>query len=491
MFSVLDMFKIGVGPSSSHTVGPMCAGQAFAASLAADPDLLERTARVVITLYGSLALTGLGHGTDRAAMAGLEGHLPAEVDTAHVIAIRDEVAASGVLDLAGTHPVHFDYDTDMVLDGWHRMAAHPNGMRFAAFDAEGVTLAEQMWYSVGGGFIRQGDPADPMIGIHDRPAPGQGFDDAAEGTQAADDTGFAPDAPYPFHSCGELVAICARENLSVAEVVMANENALRPEADTRAALLDVWRVMRECVRAGCDSADGVLPGGLGVTRRAPKVYRQLAASSDVFNRQEHRFGSVLAASDAAWVDLFALAVSEENAGGGRIVTAPTNGAAGIIPAVLHYYWHFVDSASEDGVVAFLLTAGAVGYLFKRNASISGAELGCQAEVGAACSMAAAGLAAVMDGTPEQVENAAEIGIEHNLGLTCDPVGGLVQIPCIERNAMAANTAINAVRMALLGDGSHIVTLDQAIKTMKDTGEDMMAKYKETSKGGLAVNVVEC
>ena len=279
--------------------------------------------------------------------------------------------------------------------------------------------------------------------------------------------------------------------MSIADIVWANETALRPEEAVQAELDGIWQVMRDCVSHGCTSKETVLPGGLDVPRRAPKMYQRLAFNSDVLRRNSRRKDAVLESSDAAWVDLFALAVSEENAGGGRIVTAPTNGAAGIIPAVLHYYWHFVDDADDQGVATFLLTAGAIGYLFKRNASISGAEVGCQGEVGSACSMAAAGLAAVMGGTPEQVENAAEIGIEHNLGLTCDPVGGLVQIPCIERNAMAANTAINAVRMAMLGDGSHIVTLDQAIATMKQTGEDMMAKYKETSKGGLAVNVVEC
>ena len=485
-FSVLDMFSIGVGPSSSHTVGPMSAAHRFAASLAAD-GLVERTSRVKVTLYGSLALTGLGHGTDRAVMAGLEGNVPATVDTSYMLRIRETCALDDTLALAGARRIGFHYGRDMVLDQWKRMAAHPNGMRFQAFDDAGSLVDEQVWYSIGGGFIRQGHPDDPMIGIHDRPPEGTAFADADESAS----TDFGPEAPYPFSSCSELVALCREHHLSIAELVWANETASRSAIQVRSAIDNVWRVMRECVDHGCSSAEPVLPGGLDVPRRAPKMYARLASNADVLRRDRRRRDAVLESSDAAWVDLFALAVSEENAGGGRIVTAPTNGSAGIIPAVLHYYWHFVDDADERGVVTFLLTAGAIGYLFKRNASISGAEVGCQGEVGSACSMAAAGLAAVMGGTPEQVENAAEIGIEHNLGLTCDPVGGLVQIPCIERNAMAANTAINAVRMAMLGDGSHIVSLDQAIRTMKETGEDMMAKYKETSKGGLAVNVVEC
>ena len=486
MFSVLDMFTIGVGPSSSHTVGPMVAAHAFASSLQAD-HLVDRTARVKITLYGSLALTGLGHGTDRAAMAGLEGNLPATVDTDHMMHIREICALDDTLNLAGLKRIHFDYDRDVVFEQWKRMAAHPNGMRFQAFDAAASLVDEQVWYSIGGGFVRKGAPEDPMIGIHERPPEGASFADADESSS----TDFGVEAPYPFSSCTELVSLCREHHLSIAELVWANETASRSGIQVRSDIDAIWRVMRACVDHGCTSAEPTLPGGLDVPRRAPKMYRRLASNSDVLRRDSRRKDAVLESSDAAWVDLFALAVSEENAGGGRIVTAPTNGSAGIIPAVLHYYWHFVDNANEQGVVTFLLTAGAIGYLFKRNASISGAEVGCQGEVGSACSMAAAGLAAVVGGTPEQVENAAEIGIEHNLGLTCDPVGGLVQIPCIERNAMAANTAINAVRMAMLGDGSHIVTLDQAIETMKQTGEDMMAKYKETSKGGLAVNVVEC
>ena len=441
MFSVLDMFTIGVGPSSSHTVGPMVAAHAFASSLQAD-HLVDRTARVKITLYGSLALTGLGHGTDRAAMAGLEGNLPATVDTDHMMHIREICALDDTLNLAGLKRIHFDYDRDVVFEQWKRMAAHPNGMRFQAFDAAASLVDEQVWYSIGGGFVRKGAPENPMIGIHERPPEGASFADADESSS----TDFGVEAPYPFSSCTELVSLCREHHLSIAELVWANETASRSGIQVRSDIDAIWRVMRACVDHGCTSAEPTLPGGLDVPRRAPKMYRRLASNSDVLRRDSRRKDAVLESSDAAWVDLFALAVSEENAGGGRIVTAPTNGSA---------------------------------------------EVGCQGEVGSACSMAAAGLAAVVGGTPEQVENAAEIGIEHNLGLTCDPVGGLVQIPCIERNAMAANTAINAVRMAMLGDGTHIVSLDQAIKTMKDTGEDMMAKYKETSRGGLAVNVVEC
>ncbi|PST49260.1 L-serine ammonia-lyase [Bifidobacterium callitrichos] len=486
MFSVLDMFKIGVGPSSSHTVGPMVAAHDFVSSMR-DAGLIERAGRVKVTLYGSLSLTGLGHGTDRAVMAGLEGNVPATVDTQHMLRIRETCALDDTLNLAGAKRIRFVYDRDMVFDRWRRMAAHPNGMRFQAFDDDGNLVDEQVWYSIGGGFVRRGAPDDSMIGIHERPPEGTSFADRDEGSS----TDFGPDAPYPFASGAQLVALCREHHLSIAELVWANETATRSAVQVRADIDRVWKVMRECVDHGCTSTEPTLPGGLDVPRRAPRMYGRLASNSDVLKRGRSRRDAVLESSDAAWVNLFALAVSEENAGGGRIVTAPTNGSAGIIPAVLHYYWHFMDDANEEGVVKFLLTAGAIGYLFKRNASISGAEVGCQGEVGSACSMAAAGLAAVLGGTPEQVENAAEIGIEHNLGLTCDPVGGLVQIPCIERNAMAANTAINAVRMAMLGDGSHIVTLDQAIETMRETGEDMMAKYKETSKGGLAVNVVEC
>lgn len=491
MFSVLDLFSIGVGPSSSHTVGPMRAAHAFAASLK-EQRVIDRVARVRVTLYGSLSLTGFGHGTDRAAVAGLEGMLPETVDTDYLLHIHDECDRTRTLRLCGTYSIAFDYEHDVVFDQWRRLAAHPNGMRFEAFDEQDATIAEQVWYSIGGGFIQQGHVDDRLIGNHEHPRnPDNEGTCSTDGSTTDAECSDVSGVPYPFATGDELLTICHREGLRIADIVWLNEIALRPEAEVRDRLMTVWRVMRECVINGCSSTEAVLPGGLDVPRRAPRMYARLATNGNVLKRDAGRIDAVLESSDAAWVDLFALAVSEENAGGRRVVTAPTNGSAGIIPAVLMYYWHFVDVADEQGVIDFLLTAGAVGYLFKRNASISGAEVGCQGEVGVACSMAAAGLAAVLGGTPDQVENAAEIGIEHNLGLTCDPVGGLVQIPCIERNAMGANTAINAVRMAMLGDGSHIVSLDQAIITMKQTGEDMMSKYKETSKGGLAVNVVEC
>lgn len=500
------MFSIGVGPSSSHTVGPMRAANAFVTSLK-ESGKLNNVARVHVTLYGSLSLTGLGHGTDRASVAGLEGNLPDDVDTEHMMTIREYCKKTGTLTLAHSHTIEFDYDSDVIFEKWKRMVAHPNGMRFVAFDSQGDTVDEQVWYSIGGGFIRKGNANDAMVGLHDRVLDdANNVDDSksdstndsvnSDSTAAGDSSVNSSNdstVPYPFSTCKELISICKKEHKNISDIVWQNELALH-EGDAhyvRSYLLHVWKVMSKCVENGCNSKQEILPGGLDVPRRAPNMYARLAANSDMLRQNHRRSDSALESSDSAWVNLFALAVSEENAGGGRIVTAPTNGSAGIIPAVLQYYWRFVDSASEDGIVRFLLASGAVGYLFKRNASISGAEVGCQGEVGSACSMAAAGLCEVLGGTPEQVENAAEIGIEHHLGLTCDPVGGLVQIPCIERNAMAANTAINAVRIALLGDGSHIVSLDNAIKTMKETGQDMMSKYRETSKGGLAVNVVEC
>ena len=493
VFSILEMFSVGVGPSSSHTVGPMRAANAFVTSLQKSGKL-NNVSRVRVTLYGSLSLTGLGHGTDRASVAGLEGNLPDDVDTEHMMTIREDCKKSGTLTLAHSHTIEFDYDSDVVFEKWRRMAAHPNGMRFVALDSFGNTVDEQVWYSIGGGFIRKGNADDKMIGLHDRVGESETeSEDSSKDSSKNVESSTDSSVPYPFTTCKELISICKKEHKSISSIVWQNELALHngDSEYVRSYLLRVWNVMGECVEHGCNSKQQILPGGLDVHRRAPRMYERLSANSDILKQDRRRANCALEASDSAWVNLFALAVSEENAGGGRIVTAPTNGSAGIIPAVLQYYWRFVDSASEEGVVKFLLVAGAIGYLFKRNASISGAEVGCQGEVGSACSMAAAGLCEVLGGSPEQVENAAEIGIEHHLGLTCDPVGGLVQIPCIERNAMAANTAINAVRMALLGDGSHIVSLDSAIKTMKETGHDMMSKYRETSKGGLAVNVVEC
>jgi L-serine dehydratase len=456
LISVFDLFSIGIGPSSSHTVGPMRAARTFVAGLKSD-GLLAHTARVQGELFGSLGATGHGHGSDRAVLLGLAGETPEEVDPDGVGDQVAEVRRTGRLALLAAHPIDFDPDRDVVLHRRRSLPSHPNGMIFTAYDIGGQELRRRTYYSVGGGFV---------------------VDESASGADR-----IKPDrtpVPLPFSTGAELLTATERSALSISGVMLANERARRPEAEVRAGLLDIWRVMQECVERGC-SRDGVLPGGLRVRRRAAELRRKLAA--------DHFAVDPLRVMD--WVTLFALAVNEENAAGGRVVTAPTNGAAGIIPAVLHYYTRFVPSADEDGVVRFLLAAGAIGVLFKENASISGAEVGCQGEVGSACSMAAAGLAEALGGTPAQVENAAEIGMEHNLGLTCDPVGGLVQIPCIERNAVASIKAITAARLALRGDGVHTVSLDKVIKTMRETGADMKVKYKETARGGLAVNVIEC
>ncbi|MFG1616839.1 L-serine ammonia-lyase [Nonomuraea wenchangensis] len=455
--SVFDLFKIGIGPSSSHTGGPMAAAHKFARGLHED-GLLERVARVEAILYGSLGLTGKGHGSDKAVLLGLSGEKPELVDVDTVDERLAAMRASGTVHLHGRHEIPFVVGEDLVFERKISLPEHPNGMRFTAYDASGGTLREKVYFSVGGGFV-----VDENATGADRIKP--------------DDTVL----PYPFTTGEELLKHCSNTGLSISALMMENEKAFgRTEAEIRAGVLNLWRVMQECVRRGI-SREGVLPGGLKVKRRANQLYRRL--------QTEPPEKDPLQAMD--WVTLFALAVNEENAAGGRIVTAPTNGAAGIIPAVLTYYTRFVPQADDEGVIRFLLTAAAIGVLFKENASISGAEVGCQGEVGSACSMASAGLTEVMGGTPEQVENAAEIGIEHNLGLTCDPIGGLVQIPCIERNAVASNKAITAARIALRGDGRHFVALDKAIKTMRDTGRDMLDKYKETSRGGLAVNVIEC
>jgi L-serine dehydratase len=460
--SVLDLFSVGIGPSSSHTVGPMRAAKQFTDGLESSGQR-PATVRVQAELFGSLGATGRGHGSDNAVVLGLQGQSPETVDTKTA---DDQVAAAALdaeLRLGGDHRVDFNWDEDVVLHRRKSLPAHPNGMTFRALDHTGAVLRERSYYSIGGGFVVDGD---------------------ATGTDkvVADDTVL----PYPFSTADELLAICSREGMSISDVMLANELVWRSEDELRERLLSIWAVMRECVDNGC-SAEGILPGGLKVRRRAPSLFKKLSETDAELNGESS--ADPLLAME--WVNLFALAVNEENAAGGRIVTAPTNGAAGIVPAVLHYYTKFVPGANDDGVVRFLLAAAAVGILFKINASISGAEVGCQGEVGSACSMAAAGLCEVLGGTPEQVENAAEVGIEHNLGLTCDPVGGLVQIPCIERNAIASVKAINAARLALHGDGSHKVSLDKAIKTMRETGADMKSKYKETSRGGLAVNVVEC
>jgi len=454
--SVFDLFKIGIGPSSSHTVGPMRAAVMFAGSLERH-GLLPRTSRVRAELFGSLGATGHGHGSVKAVVLGLAGEQPESVNPAAAEPMLAAVRASGTLRLLGRVPIAFDPDEDVVLHRRKRLDFHSNGMRFAAFDQAGAELAARIYYSVGGGFVL-------------------GEDEAGRPAIVADPT----PVPYPFSSGAQLLAITERTGLPVSGVMLANELVRRDKAEVESGLLRIWAVMQECVAAGC-AADGVLPGGLRVRRRARALAQKLERAGEE--------ADPLSAVD--WVTLYALAVNEENAAGGRVVTAPTNGAAGIIPAVLHYYTRFVPGADEAGVIRFLLTAGAIGSLLKENASISGAEVGCQGEVGSACSMAAAGLAEVLGGTPGQVENAAEIGVEHNLGLTCDPVGGLVQIPCIERNAIGAVKAITAARMALRGDGEHKVSLDKAIKTMRETGADMKIKYKETARGGLAVNVIEC
>ena len=457
MISAFDLYKVGIGPSSSHTVGPMRAAQTFATRLAAD-GLLAATASVRAEMFGSLGVTGHGHGTVKAVVLGLEGHRPDLVDPDAVEPRMAQVYDERVLRLAGEHPIAFSIDDDIVLHRRERLPFHTNGMRFTARDGGGDVLLTRQYYSVGGGFVLDEDE----VRRSDLPA------------------AAGPAVPHPFSSGDELLARTRETGLSIAGVMLANECAHRSEEEVRAGLLHIWAVMQECVDRGVRGT-GILPGGLGVRRRAAALRKTMEATDD----------SRDALRAMEWVTLYALAVNEENAAGGRVVTAPTNGAAGIVPAVLHYYRDFVESCSEDGVVRFLLAAAAVGMLFKENASISGAEVGCQGEVGSACSRAAAGLAEVLGGTPDQVENAAEIGIEHNLGLTCDPIGGLVQIPCIERNAVGAVKAITAARMAVRGDGAQFVSLDKAIKTMRDTGADMKDKYKETARGGLAVNVIEC
>ena len=453
--SVFDLFKVGIGPSSSHTVGPMKAAYLFASRLAAE-NLVEKTARVRCELYGSLGATGHGHGSVKAVVLGLEGEQPQLVDPVTAAPRVDVVRSEGLLRLAGARQIPFSIDDDVVLHRRKRLDFHPNGMVFRAFDLAGEELARREYYSVGGGFVLDQDETETPVLVTD-PTP----------------------VPYPFATGARLLQLTAETNLSISELMMANERVWRSEAEIRAGLLHIWQVMQECVARG-SHVRGVLPGGLRVRRRAADLRERLQAGAD--DRDALRA--------MEWITMYALAVNEENAAGGRVVTAPTNGAAGIIPAVLHYYRQFIDTFSDDGVIRFLLTAGAIGLLFKENASISGAEVGCQGEVGSACSMAAAGLAEVLGATPEQVENAAEIGIEHNLGLTCDPVGGLVQIPCIERNAIGSVKAITAARMALHGDGQHHVSLDKAIKTMRETGADMSVKYKETARGGLALNVIE-
>ena len=460
--SVFDLFKIGIGPSSSHTVGPMRAARLFALRLQHE-GLLDATARVLAQLYGSLGATGKGHGSDKAVLLGLSGAEPDTVDVDTIAAQLKRIREAGRLALLGAHEIGFNEKTDLVFYRRESLPFHANGMRFTAFDANGTELLARVYYSVGGGFVVSDEVAS---------------DGSKQKVIAPNTTVLA----HPFHSGAELLALATSEHCSIAELMRRNERHWRSDAEIDASLLKIWAVMQACVVRGC-ATGGVLPGGFKVRRRAADLHRQLCANPEAALRDP------LQVLD--WVNLYALAVNEENAAGGRVVTAPTNGAAGIVPAVLHYYARFVPGATETGVIDFLLTAAAIGMLYKENASISGAEVGCQGEVGVACSMAAGALCAVLGGTPAQVENAAEIGMEHHLGLTCDPVGGLVQIPCIERNAIASVKAINAARMALRGDGTHHVSLDKVIKTMRDTGADMMTKYKETARGGLAVNIVEC
>ncbi|HET9429021.1 MAG TPA: L-serine ammonia-lyase [Allosphingosinicella sp.] len=456
--SVFDLFKIGVGPSSSHTMGPMTAACTFVDRLRAD-GLLDRVARIEVDLYGSLALTGKGHATDRAILLGLSGQKPDRIDPDSAEALVSQIRARGHLSVAGLREIAFDETQHLRFLQRERLPHHSNGMRFSAFDEAGDAFCSWVAYSVGGGAI---------------------VDEAAVARNAPPD--LLVDLPFRFSSAEELLAIAAREQLSIAEIARANERAASLDKEIDQRLDAIVQAMSACIDRGM-AANGILPGGLNVKRRAPALHRLLT------ERAERALSDPLTVID--WVNLWALAVNEENAAGGKVVTAPTNGAAGIVPAVLRYYQRFTPQASYRGVHDFLLTAAAIGSLFKENASISGAEVGCQGEVGVACSMAAGGLTAAMGGTPGQVENAAEIGMEHNLGLTCDPVGGLVQVPCIERNAVGAIKAIEASRLALVGDGSHRVSLDQVIETMRKTGLDMNERYKETSLGGLAVNVVEC
>ena len=456
--SVFELFKIGIGPSSSHTVGPMKAAHTFVQRLT-EARCLQKLSRLQVTLYGSLAFTGRGHGTDKAVLLGLSGNLPDQIDPDDIDEILEEIQSSGSIDLPGKASIKFEQKTDLIFNKRETLPHHSNGMRFAAFDQNDKLLIECEYYSVGGGFVVNQDEAAADRIMKDK-----------------------SELPYTYTSGDELLELCDSHDLSIADIMMANEKTWRSEQEIRSGLLKIWAAMQSCIRRGYNSS-GVLPGGLKVQRRAPALFRELSEQDQARNQDPLKI--------IDWVNLYALAVNEENAAGGRVVTAPTNGAAGIIPAVLSYYDHFIPDSNEDGIIEFLLTAGAIGILYMLNASISGAEVGCQGEVGVACSMAAGGLTAAVGGTVLQVENAAEIGMEHNLGLTCDPVGGLVQIPCIERNAMGSVKAINAQRLALQGDGSNKVSLDKVIKTMRETGADMKNHYKETSRGGLAVNVIEC
>src|SRR5690625_411121 len=460
--SVLDMFSVGLGPSSSHTVGPMRAAAQFINGL--DDATLAATDRAQVELFGSLGATGIGHHSDTAVILGLAGHDPATIVPEQVDDIIAGVESSGTLELAGSKTIEIDRTQDAILNRKESLPGHPNGMKSTVFGADGKELASEISYSIGGGFVVTEQELDKPLSSD-------------------------LEVKHDYRNATELLAMCKEQGKSIAELTWENEIEWREPEQIRSEILHIWQVMQDCVQSGIERTETTLPGGLKVTRRAPKLYKQLTEGG-----VSERTGDTNdALRGIEWVNLYALAVNEENASGGRVVTAPTNGAAGIIPSVMHYYSRFLDDVTDDKIVEFMLTAGAIGIIIKTQASISGAEVGCQGEVGSACSMAAAGLAAVMGGTPSEIEDAAEVALEHNLGMTCDPVGGLVQIPCIERNAIASVKAINAARLALHGDGSHKVSLDQAIETMRATGADMMEKYKETSRGGLAVAVTvpEC
>lgn len=456
--SLFDLFKVGIGPSSSHTVGPMWAAHRFL-ELIQSRDLLEQSARLRVSLYGSLALTGKGHATDTAILLGLSGECPDQVDPDSVPGAIETIRKSGQLKLANQVSIAFNEARDLCFLCGESLPQHPNGIQFELFDQANTPLINKTYFSVGGGFVLCEDEI------------------ATSGQSALNKV-----IPYPFETGTELLKKCADCDLTIAQLVVENERAMRSEQAVEEGLKQIWNVMEACIERGCRE-QGTLPGGLGLKRRAYQLRKELT------DRPEAALRDQLSVMD--WINLYAMAVNEENAAGGRVVTAPTNGAAGVIPAVLAYYNRFVPGANEAGVITFLATAGAIGMLYKKNASISAAEVGCQGEVGVACSMAAAGLAAVLGATNAQIENAAEIGMEHNLGLTCDPINGLVQVPCIERNTMGAIKAVNAARLALRGDGTHHVSLDSVIETMRQTGADMQEKYKETSQGGLAVNVVAC
>jgi L-serine dehydratase len=453
--SIFDLFSIGIGPSSSHTVGPMKAAYEFITSLQKEQPITS-IHRILIELYGSLALTGKGHGTDAAILNGLEAHWPKTVEPDSIPLRAQEIINNKNIILAGQHKINFDFKNDFLFHQKELLPCHTNGMRFTALDQNNNKIASEVYYSIGGGFI----VTEAQFG-HELPS---------------------VNVPYPFNSAQQLLQLCRNNNLTIAEIMLANEQALHLDKNIAEGLLEIANVMQACIEKGCRTS-GILPGGLKVKRRAPELYNKMIAQGMPKPSEN--------ADVMHWLNIYAMAVNEENAAGGRIVTAPTNGAAGIIPAVLNYYRNFYPGANEQGVVNFLLSAGAIGILYKINASISGAEVGCQGEVGTACSMAAAAITAVMGGTIEQIENAAEIAMEHHLGMTCDPIAGLVQIPCIERNAMGSVKAVNAARLALMGDGSHHVSLDKVIATMRQTGKDMMSIYKETSLGGLAANVPEC